>query len=88
MPVPPGVLGKKLCRLGEAHPRSLKLTSWIRLLRPVMTLSRKQKTIHGHKQRGMSHKGVDAGVGVHAHLVPDESKTEPKEESHETVHGR
>lgn len=38
MPVPPGVLGKKLCRLGEAHPRSLKLTSWIRLLRPVMTL--------------------------------------------------
>lgn len=38
MPVPPGVLGKKLWRLGEALPRSLKLTSWIRLLKPVMTL--------------------------------------------------
>lgn len=40
MPVPPGVLGKKLCRLGDAHPRSLKLTSWMRLLSPVMTLLR------------------------------------------------
>lgn len=38
MPVPPGVLGKKLWRLGDALPRSLKLTSWIRLLKPVMTL--------------------------------------------------
>lgn len=54
MPVPPGVLGKKLCRLGEAHPRSLKLTSWIRLLRPVMTLIR-GTSIVGHKQRGMGY---------------------------------
>lgn len=38
MPVPPGVFGKKVCRLGSAHPRSLKLTSLMRLLKPVMTL--------------------------------------------------
>lgn len=42
MPVPPGVFGKKLCRLGFAQPRSLKLTSLMRLLKPVITLQDRQ----------------------------------------------
>lgn len=46
IPVPPGVLGKKLCRLGDAQPLSLKLTSWMRLLKPVITLFTK------HTKRG------------------------------------
>lgn len=57
MPVPPGVLGKKLCRLGDAHPRSLKLTSWMRLLKPVITLT------HGEQTEGGGGGGVSRGGG-------------------------